>query len=195
MDDIPGRQVTQPGAIDPVGPELHMPFTRRADLAIVSYTVKECLMNRSRIAMLRIVASLTLLAGGTAFAHPAADAATCLGQSVTIAGHGVITGTVGNDVILGSAGPDTITGKGGNDVICGSYGNDRITTGAGNARIDGGAGSDIIVLGPGLNIARGNTGNDDITGSDYATGTGNHGYHDRLSGGDGDDRIRGMGGN
>ncbi len=66
----------------------------------------------------------------------------CGGILVTglVTGAGVITGTDGNDLILGSPGADTIDGLGGNDCILGGGGDDSIT---------GGEGSDICLGGPG----------------------------------------------
>ena len=72
------------------------------------------------------------------------SAALCDGQVPTIVGSGVITGTSGNDVILGSAGADTINGNGGNDRICAGGGADMINGGGGLDRIFGQAGNDTI---------------------------------------------------
>lgn len=49
-----------------------------------------------------------------------------------------VTGTPGDDVIVGTALADTIDGAGGNDVICGLDGPDDLTGGDGNDRLFGG---------------------------------------------------------
>ncbi|MCX6619211.1 MAG: hypothetical protein NTZ98_24330 [Acidobacteria bacterium] len=80
-----------------------------------------------------------------------------------IVGSGTITGTTGNDLILGSAGPDDISGRQGNDCILGGGGNDTI---------NGNQGDDVILGGPG---------DDDLDG---AQGTG-----DACYGGGGNDTF------
>jgi hypothetical protein len=65
---------------------------------------------------------------------PSACASIYLSNIVT--GSGTITGTTGNDLILGGAGSDTINGLGGNDCILGGGGDDTI---------DGGDGNDICI--------------------------------------------------
>jgi len=55
-----------------------------------------------------------------------------------ITGSGTITGTNGNDLILGSATDDTIDGLGGTDCILGGSGNDTISGDAGNDVCSGG---------------------------------------------------------
>ncbi len=49
-----------------------------------------------------------------------------------VSGSGSITGTNGNDLILGSSGDDTIDGLDGNDCILGGTGNDTISGSNGN---------------------------------------------------------------
>ena len=46
------------------------------------------------------------------------SAPTCFGKRATIVGAGDISGTPGNDVIVGSAGADTIDALGGHDRVC-----------------------------------------------------------------------------
>jgi Ca2+-binding RTX toxin-like protein len=61
-----------------------------------------------------------------------------------ITGSGNISGTLENDLILGSTGADTISGEGGNDCILGGGGDDTLI---GNDGIDtclGGPGSDTF---------------------------------------------------
>ncbi|MEA2525639.1 MAG: hypothetical protein QOF73_2866 [Thermomicrobiales bacterium] len=104
----------------------------------------------------------------------------CDGHPATIFGAGVINGTTGNDVIVGSEGPDTINGKGGNDVICGLGGADTIHGNTGNDRIFGGLGIDDLYgdagddfIHTGFNAdgdtAHGGTGNDQIDAEGAST--------------------------
>lgn len=71
--------------------------------------------------------------------------AACAGLYLTniISGSGTLTGTIANDLIIGSAGVDTIDGLGGDDCILVGNGDDLIT---------GGDGADICVGGPGKDI-------------------------------------------
>ncbi len=55
-----------------------------------------------------------------------------------ITGSGTITGTNGNDLILGSAADDTINGLGGTDCILGGGGNDTISGDGGSDVCSGG---------------------------------------------------------
>jgi Ca2+-binding RTX toxin-like protein len=66
----------------------------------------------------------------------------CAGWSLEnlVTGAGVITGTEGDDLILGGSSMDVIDGLGGDDCILGGGGDDQIT---------GGSGTDICVGGPG----------------------------------------------
>lgn len=59
-----------------------------------------------------------------------------------VSGSGSISGTAGNDLILGGPGADTIDGLGGNDCILGGGGDDLLS---------GGEGTDICLGGPGIN--------------------------------------------
>lgn len=73
--------------------------------------------------------------------------AACSGIIVTnlITGTGTITGTAGNDLILGSSDADTIDGAGGNDCILGGGGDDQIAGGDGNDICLGGLGTDGFI--------------------------------------------------
>ena len=60
-----------------------------------------------------------------------------------------LTGTPGDDVLLGASGNDSISGGGGSDIILGRDGNDTITVGgnggaAFSTKVDGGAGTDRL---------------------------------------------------
>lgn len=71
--------------------------------------------------------------------------AQCNGINLTnlVVGAGAISGTSGNDLILGSSLPDIIDGSGGDDCILGGGGVDTIT---------GNTGNDVCISGPGLDI-------------------------------------------
>ena len=97
-----------------------------------------------------------------------------------------VTGTSGDDILLGSECADRITGRGGDDVIDARGGNDIVVTGNGDDHIVGGAGNDQIDAGGGNDIVFGGAGDDVIHG-----GAG----HDSLHGGDGNDTIYGGDGN
>ena len=60
-----------------------------------------------------------------------------------VSGSGALTGTAGNDLIIGSTDVDVIDGQGGNDCILGGNGDDLIT---------GSDGNDICIGGPGVDI-------------------------------------------
>lgn len=63
----------------------------------------------------------------------------------TVSGSGAVTGTSGNDLIIGSPGPDTINGLGGDDCILGGNGDDSLTGEDGVDVCLGGPGSDTFV--------------------------------------------------
>jgi Ca2+-binding RTX toxin-like protein len=71
----------------------------------------------------------------------------CAGLSLTtlVTGSGTLTGTAGNDLILGGTGIDIINGAGGNDCILGGGGADVITGDAGSDVCLGGAGIDNFI--------------------------------------------------
>ena len=62
-----------------------------------------------------------------------------------VSGSGVLTGTAGNDLIIGSTGVDFIDGLGGNDCILGSVDVDTITGNEGNDVCLGGSGIDVFI--------------------------------------------------
>lgn len=115
----------------------------------------------------------------------AAAGASCEGRQATVypgypgpgtstpSGDGwTITGTPGDDVIVGSSGTDRIDGRGGDDVICGFGGADLLS---------GGAGDDVLVAGPGKARLRGGAGDDTLRAP--------RGSRSVLNGGSGDDRL------
>lgn len=71
----------------------------------------------------------------------------CEGWYLTnfVTGAGTITGTEGNDLIIGSSAVDTIDGLGGDDCIVSGGGDDSITGADGNDICLGGPGSDTLI--------------------------------------------------
>jgi hypothetical protein len=98
----------------------------------------------------------------------------CNGANATLVGQGPITGTAGNDVIVGSAGPDTIDGGGGVDIICGLGGPDTL---------QGGGADDLLFGGLGADDERGGAGNDTFRQDSAPEGG------DRLDGEGGTDAV------
>lgn len=93
-----------------------------------------------------------------------------------------ITGTPGNDVLVGTSADEVICGLGGNDVIRGGGGDDILKGAGGNDTIYGGGGSDTIKGGAGKDQLYGQSGPDTLIG-----GKGK----DRLFGGNGPDVLSG----
>ena len=114
---------------------------------------------------------------------PAALAA----PAVTL-GHGgerivcTITGTEGDDVLVGTEQADVICGLGGNDILHGRAGSDTLDGGRGNDQLYGGRGADTLHGGKGADRLYGQAGNDTLIG-----GRGN----DRLYGQAGNDTLIG----
>ena len=75
----------------------------------------------------------------------------------------VINGRAGNDDLRGNAGNDVLNGEEGNDILNGAEGSDTLDGGAGNDMLSGDGGSDTYVFGKG-------SGQDTI--SNYDTGVG-----------------------
>ncbi len=100
----------------------------------------------------------------------------CFGLEPTIYGthdDDQIEGTAGDDVILLGDGHDVADGKGGNDSICGGRGDDQLLGGEGNDRIKGGSGGWDRLFGE--------------EGADFLTSSSG----DPISGGPGDDVLKG----
>lgn len=114
------------------------------------------------------------------------------------AGHDLIRGGAGSDVMYGGAGNDRLDGEGGADYLFGGNGNDRINGdsgddfmlgGDGNDDLDGGDGNDIIDGGAGNDTLEGGLNNDILTGDvgdDFLDG--GHGS-DTMTGGAGRDTF------
>lgn len=120
-----------------------------------------------------------------------------IGNDLLVGNYGntIIRALQGDDVVLSSIGNDVIDGGTGDDQIWGAEGNDLIAGGDGNDVIFGGLGSDIIGGGEGDDALMGEGGNDVILadgGNDFVlAGDGN----DVVVGGAGDDQLFGEGGN
>lgn len=86
-----------------------------------------------------------------------------------------LSGTSGNDTIVGwavggnansTSGNDTLNGAAGNDSLAGGTANDSLIGGAGNDTLDGGTGNDTLIGDAGNDTFRGSRGNDSINGGD-----------------------------
>ena len=115
-----------------------------------------------------------------------AGAGPCVRPTITgTTGDDLLVGTPGNDVILDLAGHNTVLGRGGNDIVCTGPGNDNVRTLAGSDTAWDQGGRNVIGVG---------AGNDNVTTatgpSRIRTGPG----HDTVSAGRGRNQIRTLGG-
>ncbi|MGO4380134.1 hypothetical protein AB4Z19_17795 [Pseudoduganella sp. RAF19] len=106
----------------------------------------------------------------------------------------LLTGTDGNDSLVGDSTNDTLLGNGGNDTLSGDYGHDLL---------NGGDGDDVLIGGDGDNTMYGGDGNDTLIGTSEDKlldgGAGNDAFsykfgdllvgNTTLSGGAGDDSF------
>ena len=126
------------------------------------------------------------------------------GQAVQNPGQ-VLTGTGGDDSLVGGSGADTITGGSGHNVLRGGQGDDVINGGSGFNDMNGNQGADTIHGGTGSNWVVGGQGDDSLVGGggfqDIVLGNlGNDtlvagSQANVLRGGQGDDVITGGAGN
>lgn len=93
-----------------------------------------------------------------------------------------VSGTAGDDLLIGSHKSDTIQGLGGDDILFGGNGHDVLDGGDDNDTVHGGNGDDSLDGGGGADLLFGNRGTDTLNG-----GAGD----DVLHGGSGSDRIDG----
>jgi Ca2+-binding RTX toxin-like protein len=115
-----------------------------------------------------------------------AGAGPCVRPTITgTSGDDLLVGTPGNDVILDLIGNNTVLGSGGNDIVCTGPGNDHVRTLKGN---------DIAWDQGGRNVIGVGSGNDNVTTANgpsrIRTGPGN----DTVSAGRGRNQIRTLGG-
>lgn len=103
-------------------------------------------------------------------------APTCRGSTATI------SGSPGDDELVGTSGPDVIVAFGGNDRILSKAGRDLLCAGSGSDYIGAGSAADRVFAGAGRDRLLGRGGPDLLKGS---------GGNDVLKGGRGSDRLRG----
>lgn len=107
------------------------------------------------------------------------------------AGDDVLVGTPRGDVICGRGGDDRVRGGGGGDVIDGGPGDDVVRGGAGNDRIFGRGGRDRLTGGAGRDTLFGGAGRDRLAGwGANDTLYARDGTLDLIAGGKGADRAR-----
>ena len=78
----------------------------------------------------------------------------------------IVSGTPGNDYLLGTTKTDLIRGRGGDDYIRALAGDDLLLGGAGDDVVRGGGGNDRIYPGEGADIVFAGAGNDKIYARD-----------------------------
>ena len=102
-----------------------------------------------------------------------------------------LTGTPGDDIIVGGDKADVLKGQDGDDRLLGGRGGDLMTAGAGSDLLRGEEGADQMIGGPGADRLRGNQDADQLYGGpDDDALFGNTG-DDMLHGGRGDDMLHG----
>ncbi|MCX7646159.1 MAG: cadherin-like domain-containing protein [Rhodobacteraceae bacterium] len=106
-------------------------------------------------------------------------------------GDDLIVGRAGRDAIRGGAGDDNLAGLGGRDIIHGDEGDDNIAGGPGNDTLSGGAGDDVIAGGAGDDWISGGAGADRLHGEDGADVIYGDAGGDLIDGGAGDDLMFG----
>ena len=75
-----------------------------------------------------------------------------------------LTGTSGDEILIGGSGNETISAGDGRDVLQGGAGNDTLNAEAGNDLLEGGGGNDTLSAGDGLDRLVGGAGTDTLTG-------------------------------
>ena len=134
--------------------------------------------------------------------------------TVTDVSESGITGTAGNDTLIGTSGDDSISGLGGNDSLVGNAGNDTLDGGTGADKMVGsadndtyvvdntgdvvvegaGAGTDTVLTSLSTYTTSNNVENLTATGTSDFTGTGN-GLANVITGNIGNDSLSGLSGN
>lgn len=107
----------------------------------------------------------------------------------------VLTGTEGEDILVGSDEAEILDGLAGNDILVGRDGNDILKGGANDDLLVGELGDDTMEGGEGNDALHGHNGNDELfggAGDDLLTGEDGD---DILNGGEGADRLHGHNGN
>ncbi len=98
-------------------------------------------------------------------------------------GNDALVGTEGNDTLVGLGGDDTLTGLDGDDTLDGGDDNDSLDGGRGSDTLLGGMGNDSLTGGEGADILEGGGGNDTLIETAVAASGGS------MLGGDGDDTL------
>jgi Ca2+-binding RTX toxin-like protein len=107
-----------------------------------------------------------------------------------------ITGTAGNDSLVGGTNADVISGLDGNDTLIGDFGSDSLVGGSGHDSLDGGLGNDTLEGGEGNDILTDIQGNnllDGGNGADTLTATSGVTSQHTLLGGNGNDYLSAAG--
>ncbi len=154
-------------------------FVNIVGATLAQFTPGQAQVNRE----LRVVVSYV---DGQGFNETVTSAATIVtGDFIaTNAAAQALTGTEGQDILLGGGGADTINGLGEDDFLDGGADADTINAGAGNDSVLGGGGADIINGDAGNDTINGEGGIDTING-----GAGNDTIHYAI--GDGADAVNG----
>jgi CubicO group peptidase (beta-lactamase class C family) len=100
-----------------------------------------------------------------------------------------ISGTIGDDTLLGRSQADQIFGKEGNDYLNGYAGNDNLFGGEGSDHLFGGSGDDLLDGGNGEDRLYGGSGKDRLLGGDGSDRLDGGSDRDILTGGQGDDIL------
>lgn len=118
-----------------------------------------------------------------------------------------LTGTDGDDYLMGGLADDTLQGGSGNDTLIGAGGNnlleagsgnnhliggeghDTLFGGSGNDTLEGGWGDDLLVAGGGYNLLMGGAGDDTLVGVQLDTFGMDQSGANILNGGSGDDVL------
>lgn len=93
-----------------------------------------------------------------------------------------VSGSEGDDQVVGSPGPDTLYGLGGGDMVLGLGSDDALNGGAGVDALMGDVGNDTLKGGTGIDTLLGDAGNDKLFGEEDS---------DTLEGGAGEDIMNG----
>ncbi len=99
---------------------------------------------------------------------------------------GPLTGSSGDDVLVGTLSADRLAGRRGADVMYGGFGDDELNGASGDDTLYGDHGNDDLIGGAGADLIVGGPGDDTVSGNSQA---------DRLDGGAGNDTVRGNSGN
>ena len=137
---------------------------------------------------LSLAALCTVLIADAANAGGDKPGPRCNQHKATVNG---LTGTSGDDIIVGTDRGDEINGKGGDDKICGRGGRDDINGGGGDDLIFAGAQRDRAFGGPGNDRLRGQGGDDGFAGKGFFPGMVGGPGNDYIGGGAGNDVLFG----